>query len=87
MTSQNHRKGGHARLSLPVSFLTLGETLIERLGEEEMGSGAKLNLRICLCATPFHISVQEQFIQLTLGKSLSTANHGSGYVFSRACIL
>lgn len=76
------QKGGkHAQLFLPVSFLTLGETLIEGLGEKEMGSVAKLNLRIRLCATPFHISGQEQFIQLTLGKSLSVPIMGVAMSF------
>lgn len=72
------QKGGkHAQLFLPVSFLTLGETLIEGLGEKEMGSVAKLNLRI----RPFHISGQEQFIQLTLGKSLSVPIMGVAMSF------
>lgn len=48
---------------------------------------AKLNLRTYLCAVPFHISMQEQFVPLTPEKSLLAANQRSGCVSSRVWVL
>lgn len=52
-----------------------------------MGLVVKLNLRLDLHAIPFHVSLQEQFVPLTAGKSLLAANHPSGCVSPRVGVL
>lgn len=80
----NEGKKKHAQIFLPVSFLTLKMILVDvGLGDKEMGLVAKLNLSLHLCAIPFHNSLWKQLVPLTPGKSLSAANQGGGYVFSR----
>lgn len=91
LTSLNHyspAKEGrkHVQIFLPDLFLTLTLGVTLRLDETEMEFVAKLHWKIYLRAVPFHISMQGQFVPLTLGKSLSGANQGSGFVPSRAWV-
>ena len=75
-----------AQIFLPDLFLTLTLGVTLGLDETEMEFVAKLNWKIYLRAVPFLITMQGQFVPLTLGKILSGANQGSGSVPSRVWV-